>query len=88
VARFLLGRAEAARRRGREGRAPGTFERLLGPLAAPTFVQHPRRWTSPEATPSRPFVRLRLYRESWSLEERRRDPERVTRVLLHEHPRP
>jgi hypothetical protein len=80
---FLLDKAEEARRRSRDGRSLDT---LLGPLAAPTFVQHPRRWTSPDATPPRAFVRIRLYRVTWTLEERRRDPGHVERVLLHEHP--
>jgi hypothetical protein len=87
AARFLLGRAEAARRRSRDGGRPGTAGRWLGPLAAPYFVQHPRRWTSAEATPPWPFVGLRLYRESWTLEERRREPGHAERVLVYEYPR-
>jgi hypothetical protein len=85
VAAHLLAAAERGRQRARGGHAPGTFDRILGPLAAPYFNLHPRRWTAPERTPARPFVGLRVYRETWNQEERRRDPTRVRRQLVYEH---
>ena len=88
VARHLLERAERARQRARKGRSPGYFDRFLGPLAAPYFVLHPKRWTDPAATPPRPLARLRLYNETWNLEERRRDEKKLVRVLAYEYPRP
>jgi len=87
VAAYLLEKAEAARRQARSGDGAGYLHRYLGPLAAPEFDLHPRPWSSPEAVPSRPFVSLRVYRETWNQEERRRDPARASRLLLHEHRR-
>lgn len=84
VVAHLLATAESARRRARAGEGVGYLDRYLGPLAAPEFDLHPRPWSSPESVPSRPFVGLRVYRETWNQEERRRDPSRVTRVLLYE----
>jgi hypothetical protein len=85
VAAHLLAAAERGRRRARAGRSPGTDGRFLGPLAAPDFNLHPRLWTTPERTPARAFAGLRLYRETWNQEERRRDPARVRRQLVYEH---
>jgi hypothetical protein len=87
AAAHLLSLAEAARARTRAGGRPGTTGRWLGPLAAPYFDLHPRRWRRAEEAPARPFVKLRVYRERWNQEERRRDPGRVQRTLLLEYPR-
>jgi hypothetical protein len=87
VASHLLAMAESARARARAGRGAGYLDRYLGPLAAPEFDLHPRPWSSPQAVPPRRFVSLRVYRETWNQEERRRDPSRVTRTLLYESPR-
>jgi hypothetical protein len=38
--------------------------------------------------PGKPFVGLRLYRETWSVEERQRDPRSVTRKLVYEYRAP
>jgi hypothetical protein len=65
AAGFILERAESARRRAASGGRVGDFERYLGPLTAPYFLLHPHRWTSPERTPQRPFVRLRVYHLTW-----------------------
>lgn len=85
VAGHLLAAAERGRLRARRGQAPGSFQRFLGPLAAPYFDLHPRLWTGPERTPARPFARLRIYRESWNQEERRRDPGTTERRLVYEY---
>lgn len=87
VAAHLLDKAESARHRARAGGGAGYLHRFLGPLAAPEFDLHPRLWSSPDAVPSRPFVSLRVYRETWNQEERRRDPSRMARRLLHEYRR-
>ena len=85
AAGFLLEKAEHARREARAGRPFGSWERVLGPLAAPSFVLHPRPWSSPARVPALPFMRLRVYRESWDQEERARTGERaVRRELIHE----
>ena len=72
-----------ARAHARAGEAvPAYLDRCLGPLAAPYFDLHPRRWRRAADAPARPFVALRVYRERWNQEERRRDPARVDRTLL------
>lgn len=85
VAAYLLDLAERSRLRARSGEGVGYFDRFLGPLTAPYFDLHPKIWSGPAGAPPRPFVRLRVYRESWNQEERRRDPGRIERVLLHEY---
>jgi hypothetical protein len=65
AAAHLLALAEEARQRGRRGERVGRFERVLGPLSAPYFLLHPKRWRRPEDTPAEPFRRLRLYRVIW-----------------------
>lgn len=83
---ILLGRVEAARRQAlRTGRV-GAWDRWLGPATAPFFLLHPSRWTTPESTPSTPFVRLRYYRETWSPELLARGRTRIRRRLLVEYP--
>lgn len=87
VAAHLLEKAESARRQAAAGHGVGYLDRFLGPLAAPEFDLHPRLWPSPGNVPPRPFVAVRVYRETWSQEERRRDPSRVSRRLLYESKR-
>ena len=60
-------------------------DRFLGALTAPYFDLHPRVWTKAADTPPLPFTGLRVYRERWDQEERRRDPARVDRTLVFEH---
>lgn len=88
AAAWLLDQAERARFRAREGGGVGYFERFLGPLTAPYFMQHPKTWRGPESVPAQSFVGLRIYKETWNLMERRRDPGRFERVRLYEYPRP
>jgi hypothetical protein len=84
VAAHLLERAEAARARVAAGGPAGVSGRVLGPLAAPSFVLHPREWSA-SAVPAGPLAGLRLYRESWDQEALRRDgPAAVERRLEHE----
>lgn len=86
AASFLLGRIELARLRVGEGRSPGTSGRWLGPLRAPFHQLHPAQWPDAASVPATPFVGLRLYGESWTLEERAQDSTRVTRRLLYQYP--
>jgi hypothetical protein len=86
VAAHLLGVAEGARLRARAGQGVGTFHRFLGPLAAPYFDLHPRAWGA--GAPARPLRGLRVYRERWNQEDRRRDPGHVTRRLAYEYAAP
>lgn len=65
AAAYILGQAEASRRRAAAGWRVGDFERFLGPLTAPYFLLHPHRWKSADRTPARPFVRLRIYHLTW-----------------------
>lgn len=88
VAAHLLEHAEDARQRAVAGKGVGYFDRVLGPLTAPYFDLHPRTWSLPSGPPPRPFVKLRVYRETWNQEQRRRNPLQVQRVLVHEYPHP
>lgn len=87
VLKNLLLRANAARARVRAGHAAGTNARYLGPLAAPLFLLHPRRWSSAPDVPADPFVELRLYHEIWDLDRRMRGEESVSRRLVRGFPR-
>lgn len=82
---FLLRHVEHARMRAASGERIGRHDRWLGPATAPLFLLHPRRWSAGRA-PAAPFVGLRLYMETWDVEERDRDPAAVTRRLLHAYP--
>jgi hypothetical protein len=85
---FLVQLAERGRRAATEGRTVGYFDRFWGPLAAPYFLLHPRRWSSPARTPREPLVGIRVYRESWDLQERRTAPSAVQRLVVFEYLRP
>jgi hypothetical protein len=87
LARYLLERAEAARRRARAGGSIGANDRLLGPLSAPHhFHLDPALgWPGPESVPAEPFVGLRVWRLEWDVEQRYADPaSSVTRRLVME----
>jgi hypothetical protein len=86
VAAFLLAVAEGSRQRAAAGRGVGYFHRYLGPLAAPNFDLHPESWRA--GAPPVPFRGLRVYRERWNQERRRRDPAQVERRLAYEYAQP
>ena len=88
AAAYLLQMAERARRRAREGGGVGYLDRFLGPLAAPYFLLHPKRWEVPEAVPPTRFVRLRMYWLTWDVIERARGSTRAERRDVYEYPRP
>ncbi len=88
AAEFMVQLAEQGRQDARAGRTVGYFDRLWGPLAAPYFLLHPKWWSVPGTTPPTPLVGIRLYRESWNLEQRRTDPSAVQRSLVFEYLRP
>jgi hypothetical protein len=82
VGRFLLERAEEARRRRQDGAKIGNA-RLLGPLSAPDTHQSRPVLQSPEE----PLVKIRVYRLTWIAEVLLRDASAVTRTLVFEYPR-
>jgi hypothetical protein len=88
VLEHLLDVAERSRRTARAGASIGYFDRYLGPFAAPYFDLHPWTWSSGAGVPPEPFTGLRVYRERWDHDERRRRPDSVQRTLFDEHPRP
>jgi hypothetical protein len=88
VASYLLGIIEGNRQRWAAGEPERYFDRYLGPFSAPFFLGHPERWIPKVQVPGKPFVGLRLYMETWSIEERQRDPRNVTRKLVYEYRAP
>ena len=83
---WLLAKAEAGRLRALDGVDPSGGSGLLGPLEAPLFLLHPEIWNDAIDVPGAPFVSLRLYLETWSIEERARGGGSIERVLVHEGP--
>jgi hypothetical protein len=85
VGTYLLNRSNNAREQSLSSAGLPYPNRWFGPLTAPTHMLHPAIWSHPENVPRHLFVRLRIYEESWDIEERRRDPQRVTRVLIFDY---
>jgi len=85
VAGYLLERLNVARARVRGGHRPGTQGGLVGPLRAPYHLLHPALWRRPDDVPATAFSGLRLYSETWDLEDRARDPSHFTRTLRYEY---
>ena len=88
AAEFMVQLVERGRQAAIEGRTVGYFDRFWGPLAAPYFLLHPKWWSSLSTTPREPLVGIRLYRESWNLQERRTAPSAIERSLVFEYLRP
>jgi hypothetical protein len=88
VAAYLLGIIENNREHWSTEKPVLHFERYLGPLSAPLFLGHPEHWTQGAGVPGRPFRGLRLYMETWNVEERWREPSKVTRQLSYEYREP
>jgi rRNA processing protein Gar1 len=88
AADFLVDLVERARISAREGRRVGYVDRAWGRLAAPYFLLHPEWWRSPSTTPPEPLVGVRLYHETWNLDERRANPSAVRRSLVYGYSRP
>jgi hypothetical protein len=84
LARFLLQRAEAGRRRLLQGERVAPNQWLLGPLAAPYHFHDAKTWRSAAQVPPGPFTGVRAFFVEWDVEERFRDPGRVARRLLFE----
>jgi hypothetical protein len=83
AAAYLLGVVEGNRQRWAAGTPEPYWTRYLGALSAPLFLGHPSHWDA--GVPQKAFVGLRHYRETWDVNERLRDPRRVTRVLRYEY---
>lgn len=84
LARFLLERAEAGRRRLLRGERVAPNGWLLGPLAAPYHFHDAKTWRSAAQVPATPFTAIRAFFIEWDVEERFAHPDRVTRRLLFE----
>lgn len=87
VGAWLLSKANAARQAALDGRTPGTWGRLLGPLTAPTHFVHRPRWSGPADVPAQPFAGIRVYLEYFDVEARARDPDKLRLVPIYEYPR-
>ena len=85
VGAYLLARANHAREQALGPAGLPYPNRWFGPLTAPTHLLHPAIWSHQENVPRNPFVELRIYGETWDLEERRRDPKNVTRTLVFDY---
>ena len=81
---WLLARVESAR----EHRVrTGSFPRAaapLGALTAPRFILMPHFWDG-AGVPRERLVALRLYRDTWNLEERAKNPAAIRRDLVYEY---
>jgi hypothetical protein len=88
AAAYLLGIIERSREQWLAGKPVLHFERYWRSLSAPLFLGHPEHWTQGEGVPVRPLRGLRVYNESWNVEERWRDPSKVTRRLAYEYREP
>ena len=87
VGKYLLERSNRAREQALSPAGLAYPNRWLGPLTAPTHMLHPALWSHSGNVPGNPFVALRIYEESWDLEERRLDPTKLTHTLAYEYPR-
>jgi hypothetical protein len=85
VGAYLLSRSNLARGQALSSAGLPYPNRWFGPLTAPTHLLHPAIWSHLGTVPRNPFVELRVYEEAWDLEERRHDPQQVTRVLIFDY---
>jgi hypothetical protein len=85
VGAYLLGRSNLARAQALSSAGLPYPNRWFGPLTAPTHMLHPAIWSRPESVPRNSFVELRVYEETWNVEERSLDPRKVTRVLVFDY---
>jgi hypothetical protein len=85
VAAFLLGVVEQARQQWSSGRREHYLDYYLGPLSAPLFLGHPDYWETDAGIPGQVLVGLRFYDETWDVEERARDPSKISRRLIYEY---
>jgi hypothetical protein len=85
VGAYFLSRSNLAREQALSSTGLPYPNRWFGPLTAPAHMLHPAIWSHPESVPHKPFIELRIYDERWNPEERSRDPQKVTRVLIFDH---
>ena len=88
VGRYFLDSANHAREQALSPDGLAYPNRWLGPFTAPTHMLHPPMWSSRGSVPRNSFAGIKIYEESWDLEERWGDPTRVTRTLAYEYPHP
>lgn len=86
IAAYLLDHLDIARRQWAAGKRQHYFDRFFGPLSAPLFLGHRAYWDA--GVPNHSFSGLRFYAETWDVEERARDPSKITRRLVYEYRRP
>jgi hypothetical protein len=84
VVRFLLSRAEVARDRLVREESIDRNAAWLGPLAAPYHFLRARIWRTAADVPSTPFSAIRIWALAWNVEDRRKDPSRVSRRVVYE----
>ncbi len=84
---YLLATVERGVAEVSAGRPAGYLDRWLGPLAAPSFLLHPRIWNTPRDVPPESLIGLRLYNESWDIDARARGDMAMERTLLYEYSR-
>jgi hypothetical protein len=87
AADYLVGLAARGAEKAARGEPIGYFDRFWGPLAAPYFLLHSKWWASPADVPGEPLVGLRLYHDTWNLQERRANPDAVERSIQYEYRR-
>jgi hypothetical protein len=82
---YFLSRSNLAREQALSSAGLPYPNRWFGPLTAPAHMLHPAIWSRSENVPHKPFIELRIYEEKWNPEERSRDPQKVTRVLIFDY---
>jgi len=83
----LLETLESARERASARGSLGREGRPLGPFTAPYFIVAPRWWDD-GGLPQKRLVAFRVYRDTWDIELRARDPNAVNRELIFEYRAP
>jgi hypothetical protein len=86
IAAYLLDHLDTARKQWLAGERRHYFDRFFGPLSAPLFLGHRGYWD--KGAPDQTFNGLRFYAETWDVEERARDPSKMSRRLVYEYRRP
>ena len=85
IGALLLEKANSGRIAALAGGQPGYLRRFVGPFGAPRHLLLAPRWTQPQDVPDTPFTAVRWYRESWNIDQRRTEPDAVTRTLGFEY---
>ena len=87
AARYLLDLVNRARDDALAGRQVGVYGRYFGTFAAPLHFVFRPIWLDAASTPPLRFAVLRIYHDSWDVEERARDSRNCHRELIYEGPK-